>query len=362
MGSIRSLFHSARRVRESNGIGYVRQIREILRLRRELGRLGPAEYYDYRLFLDALPYAVKRQFLGWRGEKQLESLNEVPWHALANDKLAFYAAMQGLGIPIPRTVVVYHERHRYFGSVPCFCDRRGLADFLRRNAHWPLFAKPVHAAYGKGTALISGYIPQDDALRFADDRTRPVDQYVGDLLDPGELGHIFQEVLQPHAAMEAICGKRLSSVRVMTLYRATGAQIHRVIWKIPVGANITDNYHHGAAGNLIAAVDPTTGVASPPVIGIGLDWRRVEQHPDTGVRLTGVLLPQWEAVKEVALNGTRALPGLKFQHWDIAFALSGPTALEVNLYAGGGTDISQVAGTNGLLDSELVGLMNESAR
>jgi Sugar-transfer associated ATP-grasp len=353
MSSIGNLLRKAFEVRRTHGVGLARQVMDILRLTREPGRLGPAEYYDYRVFSDSLPYAAKRQFLGWRGEARLEFLNQRSWHALANDKLAFSAAMAGLGIPLPRTVAIFHDTWRYFGDVPCFGDATALANFLRANREWPLFAKPVQGAYGKGTALIEGYDPKKDALILAFEPPRPVDAYVGQLQNPGRLGFMFQEVLAPHPALVPICGPRLSSVRVMTLYPDSGARLHRVIWKIPVGANITDNYQHGAAGNLIAAVDPESGISREAVLGIGLDRHVVERHPDTGAILAGFELPQWEVVKDVALRGTRGLPGLRWQHWDIAFAREGPTALEVNLYAGGGTDVAQVSHGYGLLDDAL---------
>ncbi len=360
MSSPSTLLHNALHVRRVHGIGLVRQLREILKLGREPGRIGPAEYYDYRIFLDSLPYAAKREFLGWRGEKRLEFLTQRGWHALANDKVAFSAAMAGLGIPLPVTVAIFHEQRRNFGDVPCFGDTKSLADFLRGNEVWPLFAKPVQGAYGKGTALIERYDAASDSLVLAYEAPRKVDAYVSSLHNPGKLGFLFQEVLIPDAELEPICGKRLSSVRVMTVYPESGAKLHRVIWKIPVGRNITDNYQHGVAGNLIAAVDPESGTAAAPVLGIGLDCRTVERHPDTNALLAGFRLPRWDHVKDVVLRGTRAFPGLRWQHWDIAFARGGPTPLEVNLYAGGGTDIAQLSHGKGLLDETLSQLVRDA--
>ena len=360
MSSATNLVRSALHVRRVHRVGLVRQLSEILRLSREPGRIGPAEYYDYRVFLDSLPYSAKREFLGWRGEKRLEFLNQRGWHSLANDKVAFSGAMAGLGIPLPRTVALFHEQRRHFGDVPCYGDTASLANFLRTNRAWPLFAKPVQGAYGKGTALIEGYDARNDSLVLAHEAPRPVEDYVAHLQNPGRLGFLFQEVLAPHPALEPICGKRLSSVRAMTVYPASGAALHRVIWKIPVGSNITDNYQHGVTGNLIAAVDPETGIAGAPVLGIGLDCHVVERHPDTNAMLRGFALPQWDVLKDVVLRGTRALPGLRWQHWDIAFARDGPTVLEVNLYAGGGTDIAQVSHGKGLLDETLSRLVRDT--
>ena len=362
MSSFRNLLRNALQVRRDHGIGLLRQCREIFRLSREPGRLGPAEYYDYRLFIDSLPYAAKREFLGWRGASRLEFLNDRAWHALANDKLAFSAVMRAFGIPVPRTVAIYHEAQRHFAEIPVFGDKSSLARFLRANEQWPLFAKPVQGVYGKGAAFLLGYDAKTDELVLKHDRPRPVEAFVTGLHDPGRLGHLFQEVLRPHPMLEAICGDRLSSVRVMTLYPEAGARIHRAIWKIPAGDNITDNYQHGAAGNLIASVDPDTGVAMHAVQGFGLDYRVVERHPDTDAVLRGVALPQWDVLKELVLRGTRSMPGLRFQHWDIAFARDGPTALEVNLFAGGGTNISQVSSGKGLLDADLEGIVRERSR
>ncbi len=251
--------------------------------------------------------------------------------------------MAGVGIPLPRTVAIFHETRRYFGDVPCYGDALELANFLRNNRIWPLFAKPVQGTYGKGAALIEGYEPNGDALMLAYEAPRPIDDYVLHLHNPGRLGFMFQEVLTSHPALHAICGERLSSVRVVTIYPDTGAKIHRAIWKIPVGRNVTDNFEHGKSGNLLAAVDLHTGTAQAALAGIGLDRRVVERHPETGATLAGVVLPQWDLVKDLALRGTRAMPGLRFQHWDISLARNGPTVLEVNLYGAGGTDLSQMS-------------------
>ena len=63
---------------------------------------------------------------------------------------------------------------------------------------------------------------------------------------------------------------------------------------------------------------------------------------------------------DLALRGTRALPGLRFQHWDISFARDGPTVLEVNLCGAGGTDLSQTSSGKGLLDDSLMRLLREA--
>ena len=261
-------------------------------------------------FSTRFPTRAKRKFLGWRGERRLEVLNQRAWHALANDKLAFSAAMAGA-----RHTAAAHRRDlpraaAILRGSAVLRRRRGARGFpaLERRMAVVRKAGAGRLRQGNGAAgrlrraAATGWCSRTSAspgrrLRRASAQSRAAGVPV-----PGGAA--------PHPALAPICGKRLSSVRVMTLYPDSGARIHRVIWKIPVGTNITDNYQHGAAGNLIAAVDPETGVSKHAVLGIGLDRRVVERHPDTGAALRGVALPQWEALKDVVLRGTRVAAGI----------------------------------------------------
>ena len=127
-----------------------------------------------------------------------------------------------------------------------------------------------------------------------------------------------------------------------------GPELYRCVWKIPVGNNPADNVWR--AGNLMAAVDVAAGTARRVVIGYGPDEREVEAHPDTGQGLRGVVVPDWDRLKQVCLEAAEAFPGLRLQAWDVAVTPAGPILLEIN--GAGDFSMPQRAEGRGMLDPE----------
>lgn len=327
----------------------VAQLRELLSLARAPNRLSPSEYYDFALYDDArhTPEA-KRSFLGWRSTV-VERMNERIWHALANDKLAYQGLMQGFGLPVPALRALYHTQGRSAGSVPVFRERAALAEFLRSGIAYPWFGKPVQGVFGLGDVLADAYEAEGDALRLRSGARLPLDRFVAELPNPGGLGYLFQEVLAPSAAYTAICGPRLSSLRFITLLGAHGPELLRVEWKIPCGSNMVDNYNGGKSGNRLGWVDHETGVVRRVFAGgFGPEAETASPHPDTGAALLGLRLPNWDALRALALNASTTLPGLRLQGWDIADTALGPVALEVNLVTPGGAYAAQRVSGSGL--------------
>ena len=58
--------------------------------------------------------------------------------------------------------------------------------------------------------------------------------------------------------------------------------------------------------------------------------QRVEVHPDSGVRFTGLQVPFWNEVLELCRGAARICPNLRSIGWDIAIAPGGPMIIEAN--------------------------------
>jgi hypothetical protein len=190
-------------------------------------------------------------------------------------------------------------------------------------------------------------------LVLADGEHIDLEEYLRDSssrLRIDRFGILLQELLTPPAQLVAICGERLSSIRLVVLLCRDGPRPLHAVWKIPTGRNMTDNYYHGASGNFLGYVNLGSGVVGR-VVGSSTTQDSDPPHPDTGAPLLGVKLPDWSSLVSVGVEGARALPGLRWQSWDIALTRNGPVILEMNAYAD--VDLVQYAYGSGLDDAAL---------
>jgi Sugar-transfer associated ATP-grasp len=323
------------------------QVREIWRLRFGPGKLRPEEYYYYGLYDDRrFSFDAKQRFLGRATQDGIyRACNALEWWFLAHDKLVFYAMLKGHGLPVPETRAVYH-RSRGFGGAAALTEPKTLAAHLRGAMAYPCFAKPVTGIRSIGVAACEGYDAATDTLVFKGGRTLGVDAFVGELEPYRKDGYLFQEMLAPHFEIEALCGRRVSTVRLIILFEDATPTILHALWKIPVGDHPADNFWR--RGNLLAALDAADGRVERIIQGVGPDQRELERHPDTGRQLEGARLPDWPALTALGLQAATALPGLRMQAWDIALTDRGPVLVEVNI--GGDFNLPQLALGRGLMD------------
>ena len=346
---IRNHVHQALRVRRETGKGVLAQAIEILRLHRGPGRLSPSEYFLLGLYADdRFDFAAKHAFIGYKGERDLHRrMNNPGWWALSWDKLIFYSLLRAAGVPHPPIAAIFDPKGRFLAGVPTFRERRSLADFLLYEADLPLFVKPSHGVYGRGTTTI---LASDPATRTVTTHRgqETVEAFIDNLDVDHSDGQIFQQRIRPHPQVMATCGDRPSSVRMLAMVTRAGVTPVHAVWKIPTGTNIIDNFQHGRSGNLLGAVDVADGRVKR-VVGMTEDGRIQERsiHPDTGQALPGLHLPEWSDLTALAEAGGRLLPRYRVLHFDIALTDEGPALLEVNL--SGDCDLHQIASGQGLM-------------
>ncbi len=337
--------------RRETGKAIWSQLTEMIRLRQGVGRLDPDEYYHYLLYDDRrFTWQQKQQFFGRRMENGLiPILIEEGWIGLANDKAIAYAFLHGSGFPIPEIYAAYHA-FRGCGRIPVLRTAAALADFIRTNTR-PFVAKPIFGISGRGVSAVREYDQNRDAVVLTNGTIVDLDTFVSGFNDLRMKGGVLlQELLAPHPDIRQRCGDRICTVRMITLVDRNGPRLFRSIWKIATGASMADNYW--VAGNLVAPVDPKTGVVGRSGRGIGRDFRYVDEHPDTRQKLPGFELPDWQTAVALCLSATSAIPRLPMQAWDIALTARGPLLLEVNV--NGGMHLPQMCTGEGIYRGEFV--------
>ncbi len=329
-------------------------VRELVRLALGPGRIKPYEYFFMCLYEgDRLTAQQRRQFMGDRARVVLHrQAIESAWLAATYDKLLFLSAMKGQELPVPAVHAVFGGRR--LAHAARLADSPALAGWLREDAIFPFFSKPVESTGSAGTASIDGYDAATDELISADGRRVAVNQFVAEVARYRERGYMVQERIATHPELRPVCGPGVSACRMLVCLENGAPRLHRATWKIPAGANLADNFWRD--GNMLGAIDPDTGEITRVVRGMAVDTVEIENHPDTGAPLKGRILPQWDQMKATALEAAATFPALWLQGWDIAIADRGPVIFEVE-GDGGGAQMTQHAQGKGLLEPEFVAFL-----
>jgi hypothetical protein len=344
---------------------------EMMQLRFGRGRLGATEYLSFRLYEPERAGIDKKAFGGYRMMQVLvDILVDDRSSIVAQDKVCTYAVLTALGFPIPRIQAVYGSGRRV-GAFRCIETQDELIAHLKAPGSVPAYLKPAWGSYGRGNTVVKGY--REGALVLGDGSTVEATSFCRSLDSASfsfssqtgaqgrderrPFGWILQEVLSAHRDIADVCGDKISGVRVHTFLSPRGPRIHRAIWKINVGTKDSDNFHHGASGNMLAALNPEDGSAVRVVAGVGMDQKINPVHPRTGRELVGFRLPEWKRIREVVLDASSNFPGLLCQGWDVAVCDDGPRLLEVNPI--GDLDLSQHSHARGFVDDQFLALMRE---
>ncbi len=325
---------------------------EMMKLRLSGARLGFSEYFDFRLYQTDLNYDEKTRFAGWHLQGVLEDILIDDYaRFLSLDKITMYTLLNGFGLAIPKLRAAYRSARP--GALLQLDSEAALAAYLQTPGATPVYIKPSLGSYGRGNTLVRA--ANQGVLTLGDGSQIEADAFCKSLDDRHGLGWVLQEPLAPHPSINAICGGKISGVRIHTFLSTDGPKVTKAIWKINVGKDDSDNFQHGASGNMLAALDIGTGRVTRLVSGTGAAQVVNPPHPVTGAALLGFTLPWWNEIKALVCDAQLAFPGFVCPGWDIAVCEDGPKILEVNYF--GDIDLSQHAHRQGFLDDPFMALL-----
>lgn len=325
----------------------LRQLLELIELRLGTGKLSSEDYYLYQLYNDHRFNKVeKKNFMSLWALPQ--RITQPEWKLLANDKLLFYTLMKGYGARTPINYALYHIERGGEADMRELKNKKDLKYFLYNDATFPFVVKPVDGIFSKDVQIIKEYRSDDEEIILGDGTEINIDKFIDGIADFSHRGALFQELLIPHPDIIKACGPRICTVRMITSVSDSGVEILYGIWKITVGSHMADNYWRG---NMMAGVDLITGQVGRPVTGMGKNMSYQDTHPDTGEKLEGIILPDWEKVKVECLKLSSCLCGLPIQAWDVALTDQGPVFLEVNIV--GSLFLPQIAFQEGFLNDNV---------
>lgn len=321
---------------------------EFARLHFGEGRLSLNEYIQLQLYDDARYAGTdKRAFVGMKATPKiwLNANYRVDLVALTNNKIASDIWFATHGLPVLPTIALFHDGVGRPGPF-LLRDAGELRAFLRNSEHYPLFGKPVGGFQSIGSVSLERYDAASDHVVNTTGHWMRMDDLAAYVKAHGAAGYQFQQRVSPHAAVRALCGERLATVRLLTIVQDGRPEILRACWKIPAGPHAADNFWR--PGNLLAQLDLETGRVLRVIRGSGTAYEEVQHHPDSGVRITDTLVPNWDAVRALALDAARLLEDLPLVGWDIAPTDDGAVLVEPNVTPD--FRLHQMADRRGLLD------------
>ncbi len=315
-------------VARAHGLSPLAQMRQMIALRFGPGKIAQPEYYAYRLFDPDLTPDQKREFVGRTGSWQLNNrMNPAKLtgaRVFVADKVMYTALLQQLGLPTTRTQAVA-SRTRHFGRIPALGDPAALRAFLTTQARFPLFAKPCEGRASVGSAMLARI--EDGQIVMGNARRANLEAFCAEVFADYPEGFIFQTALSQHRTLSDIAGPAIGTIRVVSVRDTDQPRALYAAWKIPSPDAMSDNFWQ--AGSMLAQVD-ARGLVGNCWAGTGLDGRFIETHPVSGARFSGIRIPHWDAILELAGKAHALFPEFGIIGWDIAVTPDGPVIIEAN--------------------------------
>jgi hypothetical protein len=134
---------------------------------------------------------------------------------------------------------------------------------------------------------------------------------------------LVQSFLENHPEIACVSNGALAALRIVTGMNAKReAEFVATLMCLPHGVS------ESSVGAIVCSINPGDGHIRHAALPGG---EPVTHHPDTGVRITGIVLPYWhESVDLVSRAHAAAFPRFAFLGWDIALTEDGPVLLEAN--------------------------------
>jgi len=273
--------------------------------------------------------------LNGRNHSYIMKYNQRKSYPLVDDKLRTKQLAIEAGISVPKL----------YGAVSTPHDLKKLPEILGK--HHQFVIKPAHGSGGEGVLVIDGvrrdlFVKGDGRALSMEDISFHASNILSGIYSLG--GIPDQAMIEYRVCVDTVLApvsyRGVPDVRVLVF---KGVPIMAMIRLPTRDSDGKANLHQGAVG---VGIDIATGITTKGV------WRNhvVNEHPDFGVPLSGLLIPEWNKMLEL---GARCyeLTGLGYMGVDIVLDQNlGPLILEMNARPGLAIQIANQAGLQTRLD------------
>lgn len=287
--------------------------------------LTTEEYYEMEF--EKQDESFRQSFLGLNEQRvYLDYLNPVKYYSLARNKYLTHKILEGTGIRMSTLYCYYQPEARFFSGNECAGDLEGVLGVLKAKRVQSCVIKTTESSHGDSVWVINSiaYQDRDAVLTRFDGEELLLSSFLGQ--DP----LVFESIVHQTQQFASFNESSVNTVRFMTtLWPDGSAKTIAAFIKIGRLGKCVDNAGNG--GNVDVCVDVDTGELKYAIQYDG--WRRIKDidyHPDNGHPLNGIVIRNWQAIKEEVEHFQESFPFCKAAGWDIAITDDGPVVIEVN--------------------------------
>ena len=284
-----------------------------------------SEYYNFEF--EKRDKAFRDSFLGKNESRYyVDLLNPKKYYILSRNKYLAHKVLEDVGVRMPVLFCYYQPEGEYVASEVCARDVREACTILRNKNVHSCVIKGAESSHGEGVWVVKAIeYKEDDALLTRFDGEQLL---LSEILKDNTL--LFESIVSQTKQIASFNETSVNTVRFMTtLYPNNEVKIIATFIKVGRSGRCVDNA--GGGGNIDAAVDTESGrLYNVKQFDGWRRYKRIENHPDSGTRMDGTIIENWEEIKSEVIRFQQAFPFCKAAGWDIAITDEGPVVVEVN--------------------------------
>ena len=273
---------------------------------------------DHKYGKEYKSYVNYWKFRNIREEKNLsERVNPT---ILLRNKFYFGLLAESINIPTAKNIAYYDGTNNLY----IIAEKKNIAfeSFLNSLPDCTLFCKEAYGECGLG--IFSLHVKRGK-IQIDNEEIRP-----SDLKDKMKgTPYLFQEKIIQHSEMSRLYPESVNTMRIVTVRDDLSRSFICFPSMLRIGAN-GSHLDNTSRGGIAVGFDLETGKLHKygyfkPQFG-----KKIEIHPDTGVRLADFTIPYCKEAVELALRFHSFLPGVFSIGWDVSIGQNGPVFIEGN--------------------------------
>jgi hypothetical protein len=323
----------SRRIKGRTSLSLMQQGLEAYRLLR-LNRLEPTEYYEtYELFRDDLSWEEKTAYLSRNQFAILDGRLNPKKNVGVLNKLVFKIFAQKFGLPVAKMYGLFDTHFGYTSGGEKLSTCEELERFLDNPEMKEFLFKPISADKAQGIIICGKEAGKLVELGVGEIDIKTLYQRLCDSHHSG-FKHVadswlVEERVRPHPWFDRYSSTYTHHYRIVTFLTSTGEVEYL---GASMGIGISGSYLHrsGLLGLGSGFSDDGALTAAVRTGPKGIEY--LDNHPETGERITGEHPPGYDEAIKLARKAHTYFPHLRAIGWDIAPTEGGLVIFEANHY------------------------------